>query len=743
MKKLKLAVLLILCAVMIFPLFTVGVSASSAYQTYTYSIDGKALYSPDAYSASKTVGGSDWRAALEEFYPDAKSESDEKKDSDSRLKLSSPGDMVTDSEKKVYIADSGNNRIVVLSRYLELEYVIADFVNDKGNPDSFTNPQGVFVVNPKDDDNGEIWVCDTDHNRLVVFDRVTFEFKKIVDQPQSQLFDDDAVYKPVAMAIDQYGRIYVVSSTTYQGIIVMDSDGEFVGFIGAQAVTISAWEILWRKLQTDEQKKVSAKLISTEYNNISITEDGFVYVTTSSIKESSVQGAIQGKSKAGTYLPVKLLNPSGEEIMRRNGFWPPAGEIDYSTDRSDNVYGVSTITDVAVGPEKTWSIIDEKRQKIYTYDFNGNLLFAFGDKGSMLGSLAGLEAICYQGDTLLALDKNNDGGCIVVYERTKYGDLLIRAISAQNSLDYDEAIDCWKEVLQRNSNFDAAYVGIGNAMYRNGSYKDALAMYEVAYDTENWSEAYKEVRKEWMSKWFLLVIVLIVGVIIGVIKWFQYAAKVNKRVSTDGRAKKTFGQELIYGFYVIFHPFDGFYDLKHERRGSVRASLVFLGIAVLTFFYQGVGQGYVLNPTGKVTTILTQLISVVVPLFLFVLANWCLTTLFDGEGSFKDIFIASSYSLLPLPLLIIPATVASNWVSSSEASIITFIGTVAFIWVGILLFFGTMVTHDYTMVKNIVIIFFTIVAMAVIVFIVLLFSMLLSKLVSLVTNLITEIQYRV
>lgn len=735
MKKLKFAVLLVLCAVMLFPLFTVGASASSAYQTYTYSIDGKALYSPDAYSASKTVGSAD--LAFASFYPNASADSLKK-----LTKLDNPGDMVTDSEKKVYIADSGNNRIVVLSRYLELDYIISDFINDKGNPDSFTNPQGVFVVNPKDGDNGEIWVCDTDHNRLVVFDRVTFEFKKIIDQPQSQLFDSDAVYKPVAMAIDQYGRIYVVSSTTYQGIIVMDSEGEFVGFIGAQAVTISAWQILWRKLQTDEQKKVSAKLISTEYNNISITEDGFVYVTTSSIAESSVQGAINGKSKSGTYLPVKLLNPSGEEIMRRNGFWPPAGEIDYSTDSTDTYHGVSTITDVAVGPEKTWSIIDEKRQKIYTYDFNGNLLFAFGDKGSLLGSISNIEAICYQGDTLLVLDKGNDG-CIVVYERTKYGDLLIQAISAQNSLDYDEAIDCWKEVLQRNSNFDAAYVGIGNAMYRSGSYKDALAMYEVAYDTANWSEAYKEVRKEWMSKWFLLVIVLIVGVIVGVIKWFQYAAKVNKRVSTDGRAKKTFGQELIYGFYVIFHPFDGFYDLKHEHRGSVRASLVFIAVAVLTFFYQGVGQGYVLNPTGKVTTIMTQLISVAVPLILFVLANWCLTTLFDGEGSFKDIFIATSYSLLPLPLLIIPTTIASNWVSSSEASIITFIGTVAFIWVGILLFFGTMVTHDYSMFKNFIIIFFTIVAMAVIVFIVLLFSMLLSKLVSLVTNLITEIQYRV
>ena len=198
----------------------------------------------------------------------------------------------------------------------------------------------------------------------------------------------------------------------------------------------------------------------------------------------------------------------------------------------------------------------------------------------------------------------------------------------------------------------------------------------------------------------------------------------------------------MYGFYVIFHPFDGFYDLKHEHRGSVRASLVFVVLTIVAFFYQGIGQGYVLNPTGRYATIFSQAISVLVPLFLFVLANWCLTTLFEGEGSFKDIFIACSYSLLPLIMLIIPATLFSNWVTKTEADIVTMIGTIAFIWVAILLFFGTMVTHDYSMGKNFITILGTVVAMAFIVFIVLLFSMLLAKLVSLVTNIVTELQYR-
>ncbi len=712
MKRITSVLLVVLSLVMMASAFTLGAGASSAYQTYTYSINGDALYSPDAYSATGTY---DYlQMGLD-------------------LNLNGPGDMVTDANQKVYIADTGNNRILVLDRYYKFEFQIDTFINEQGNNDSLAGPQGVFVTEDS------IWVCDTDKNRLVQFD-LTGNFIRILDAPESQLFDDDAVYKPVAMAIDQYGRIYVVSSTTYQGIIVMDNEGGFVGFIGAQAVTISAWEIIWRRFQTEEQQKLTSSYVSTEFNNITITADGFVYVTTSSIKESSVRSAITGKSKKGTYMPVKLLNPAGDEIMRRNGFWPPAGEIDFSTLSTAEYSGVSTVTDVAVGPEKTWTIIDSKRNKLYTYDYNGNLLFAFGDKGAMLGSISNIEAVCYQGDTMLVLDKGSN--CIVVYERTEYGDMLLEAIAAENSLDYNYAIDCWEAVLQRNSNFDAAYVGIGNAYYRSGEYKQALEFFEIAYDTEGWSNSYKEVRKEWMSDWFLLMILLIVVVIVVIAKFFGFAAKVNKRVATDGKARKTFAQELLYGFYVIFHPFDGFYDLKHEHRGSVRASLVFLGLTIVTFFYQGIGQGYVLNPTGNTTTIFSQAISVLVPLFLFVLGNWCLTTLFEGEGSFKDIFVASCYSLLPLSLINIPATIFSNWVTDTEASIVTFVGTLAFIWVFILLFFGTMVTHDYSMVKNFITILGTVVAMACIVFIVLLFSMLLTKLISLVSNIVTELQYR-
>lgn len=702
----------IIAVVMIVSCATMAVGASSAYQTYTYSIGGYALHSPDAYTADNQIINSQYMGL--------------------DVAINNPNDLITDKQNNVYIADTGNNRIVCLDRYYKLKFTISTFVNDQGVTDSLTAPEGLFVTDDR------IWVCDTGASRIVTFDR-DGNFIDIIEAPESNLFGDSSLYKPVAIAVDQYNRLFVVSSTTYQGIIVMTESGEFTGFIGAQAVTASPIEIIWRRLMTDDQRDQQQEKVSTEFNNITIDSDGFIYVTTSSIAESSVMSAITSKTKDGTYMPVKMLNTNGDEIMKRNGFWPPAGEIDFSTGSTDTITGVSTVIDVAVGEEGTWSIIDSKRQRIYTYDGNGNLLFAFGDIGTMLGNLTSIEAITYQGSKMLILDKTSCA--ITVFNRTEYGNILIEAIAAENDQDFNLAINKWTEVLKRNSNFDAAYVGIGQAMYRNGEYEESLQYFEAAYDTENWSKSFQEIRREAMSEYFLLLLLAIVAIIVAFVYANKLITKINKSVVTSS-GKRTFVQELAYGFHVILHPFDGFWDLKHERRGSVRASIVYIVVTILAFYYQAIGQGYLLNPTGAFSSIWTQAIGVLVPLFLFVLSNWCLTTLFEGEGSFKDVFIACSYSLLPIPMLIIPATILSNVCTNSEIEIIGFISTLSFIWLGLLIFFGTQVTHDYTMFKNVITILGTAVGMVFIMFIALLFSTLVGKMVSLVTNIVTEIQYR-
>ena len=125
------------------------------------------------------------------------------------------------------------------------------------------------------------------------------------------------------------------------------------------------------------------------------------------------------------------------------------------------------------------------------------------------------------------------------------------------------------------------------------------------------------------------------------------------------------------------------------------------------------------------------------------IANWCLTTLFDGEGTFKDVFVASSYALLPLPLIIIPTTAISNILTLDESTLVSMLNIIAFIWVGALIFFGMIVTHDYTIGKGILTVIGTVVGMVFIMFFAVLFSTLLTKMISFIYGIVEEIQYRI
>lgn len=702
----------LLCAVLVLLTVFSVCAAAAPYQTYTYSINGFALYSPDAYVPIQNI----------DYQYMGLTES-----------LGSVKDMVTDDDGNVYLVDATRNELIVLDKYFKVKFTVKSFINDQGVPDDFTAPQGVFVTKDR------IFVCDTDANRIVTFD-LEGNFLSIIPQPESSLFTEGSVYKPIALAVDQYDRLYVVSSTTYQGIIVMTDEGQFTSFIGAQKVVANLWQLIWRNFQTDEQRKQTQSFVSTEFNNISITDDGFIYCTTASLDESKQQSAITSKSTSGDYAPVKMLNAAGSEIMRRNGFYPPSGEVDVSNLSTDSLVGTSTITDVAVGPEKTWTIVDRKRSKVFTYDFDGNLLFAFGDYGTMLGNISIIQSIVYQGDVFMILDGVNN--TITTYKRTEYGDAIITALMHQNNREYDAAIDSWIEILKRNSNFDTAYIGIGQSLFRQGKYEESIEYYKSAYDTGNYSNSYKELRKEWISKYLFVLVAVVVVIILLWSKFMKYAKKVNYKTSVSV-GKRTYKQELLFVFHLIFHPFDGFWDLKHEKRGSVRGGATIIAIAILSFYYQSIGQGYIMNPEGKYSTIFVQIAAVGAPFLLFAIANWCLTTLFDGEGSFKDIFIALSYSLAPIPLLVIPSTIISNVVTESETTIVTLLVSVAYIWAGILIFFGMMVTHDYSLSKNVLTTLGTIVGMAFIMFIAILFTTLLGKIVSFVTNIIDEINFRI
>ena len=728
----RIVKVLVLSMVLVLLFGTVTASAFSSYDTYTYSIDGEPLQSPPAYSPDITLDSYDINIIQEKY---------------GNLPLAGASDIVSDKDGNLFIADSDNNRIVVLNKYYSAIATIATYVDDYGREQTFKDPQGVYVTNPdiSVDSRKLIYVCDTGNARIVVFDE-DYNYVKTLEKPESALLNAEA-FKPSAIAVDKYGRIFVVSLSCFEGIIVMSDEGDFTGFIGAQKVTYSVLQMIWRRFQTREQRASQIKNLSVSYNNITVDDYGFVYVTNNKIDENKQFAAI--KSKAADFSPVKKLNSAGDEIMKRNGFFDPGGEVAVST--FTNAIGVSSIIDVAIGEEEVWSILDQKRSRIFTYDQNGNLLYAFGDKGDQLGNGENFVSITYQrvrneaGEEtyyFVALDNTASGYKITVYSPTEYCDTIIAAIRNQNDHKYSESIMYWQDVLTRNNNFDLAYIGIGKALYNQGKYDEAMEMLASAYETAQYSKAFAEIRKDILGRFLLVFAIVVIGIAVAFLKFLGWAKKKNKATSLKV-GRKSYLEELLYVFHLQFHPFDGFWDLKHEQRGSVRGGLTIMGITILAFFYQSIGRGYIFNPRDRYSTILVQIVSIVVPVLLWCAGNWCLTTLFEGEGSLKDIFIATSYSLAPLPLLVIVSTIFTNVLTLQEGTIVSLLVTIGYIWVAFLLFFGMLVTHDYSLGKNVLITICTIVAMAVIMFVAILFSSLLVKMVTFVVSIITEISNRV
>ncbi len=725
MKK-KLSAVLILSLVLIMLFGTVYSSAFHSYDTYTYSIDGEPLQSPAAYQPTDTITSK--KMGLTEKF--------------GGLALKSASDIVTDDQSNVYIADKENNRIVVLNKYYSAVAVIDKYVDEYGREQTLKNPEGLYVTDARITASGEsyIYVCDTGNARIVIFDR-EYNYVRTLEKPDSSLVTE-GMFVPSAIAVDIYGRIFVISKSCLEGVIVMSSDGDFTGFIGAQKVTYSLIQMIWRRFQSKEQRASQISNVSVSYNNITVDDEGFVYITNNNIDESKQYAAI--KSKNADYSPVKKLNAAGDEIMKRNGFFDPGGEV--AVDTLSNKLGVSNITDIAIGSEKSWSILDKDRSRIFTYDQNGNLLFAFGDTGVQLGNGEQFVAITYHqvGNTnyILALDNSVTGYKLMVFSPTEYCSTIMSALRNQNEHNYSASIGYWQDVLTKNNNFDLAYIGIGKALYNQGKYDEAMEMLASAYETEQYSQAFAEVRKDVMGKWLIPVVILVIALVVLFVKFLGWAKKKNKATSLKV-GKKTYLEELLFVFHLQFHPFDGFWDLKHEQRGSVRGGLTIMGITILAFFYQSVGRGYIFNPRDTYSNIFVQVLSIAVPVILWCVGNWCLTSLFEGEGSFKDIFIATTYSLAPLPLLVVISTVLTNILTATEGSMINLLVTFGYIWVAFLLFFGTLVTHDYSLSKNVLIVITTIVAMAVIMFVAILFSSLVIKMITFIISIFTEIANRV
>ena len=217
------------------------------------------------------------------------------------------------------------------------------------------------------------------------------------------------------------------------------------------------------------------------------------------------------------------------------------------------------------------------------------------------------------------------------------------------------------------------------------------------------------------------------------------AAKAESRKAWWARYRAS----LRYSLYVITHPFDGFWDLIHEQKGTLAAAHTFLFLFLVVRVMKLILTSFqFINAPIQHINILEQAASLALPFLVLCIANWAMTTLFEGKGRFKDIYMAMCYALVPYILIQFPMIIISNGLTFEEGSIFTVMLSLSVVWCAFLAFVGLMQVHDYGPGKTMIFIIVTIVGALVIIFLVLTFFSLLSDAIAYFVSLYREIVYR-
>jgi len=202
-------------------------------------------------------------------------------------------------------------------------------------------------------------------------------------------------------------------------------------------------------------------------------------------------------------------------------------------------------------------------------------------------------------------------------------------------------------------------------------------------------------------------------------------------------------EHFNYLFGVLSRPLDTFYEIRHRDMGSVPLAVICVFLLSVFFTLNRIFAGFVVNLVNPRTIdLFSEMGAFFLIISLFCIGNWAVTCLMEGEGRMRDIITVAGYAMLPIVLILMPATLFSRFISMEEAAFYHIIIGVAIAWSVLLLLIGVMIVHNYTLLKTLITLILTFVAILVLVFIGLLMVNLFNQIYGFLWSLYTEIVFR-
>jgi hypothetical protein len=518
---------------------------------------------------------------------------------------------------------------------------------------------------------------------------------QVIQEPSAPVFQEGYLFAPQKVSVDSRGNMYIVGAQSSSGLIMLTGDGEFISFFGGNPLRTPIVDQLRSYMFSDEQREELRKDsdIYIDYiSSVAIDEKGYVYTVTSTLEDNI----------------IKKFNVSGTNYFNSDviGF---VGAVDLWVGNYGNV------------------IVVEEYGWITEYNAEGELVFTFNvqDVGIDRAGLVSLPTsiACDSDDNILVVDQGNR--LVQIYEPTEFTNSVHTAYQAYQDGDEDAAKENWEYSLEYATIFDMAHEGLGDAYVRQERYDLALEEYTLASYNPGISDTYWNVRQKWLENNLEVVFLTVVG-------FFAFRTifkMINKRKNFTKSLEQGFAKarkninvldELLYIGYFLKHPLDGFYEIKRRNRvGILTATIIYVLLGILYVVYQkATNVIFISDPNANV---LYELLIISLLLGLWVIANYFVCLVRDGEGSFKNVYIATAYTLTPL-LLVFPFVIAlSNVLTYQEAVFFNGPILITFIWVTIYFFFMIKEIHNYEVGETFGVIFismFTMLIMGVFIFVV-------------------------
>ena len=237
---------------------------------------------------------------------------------------------------------------------------------------------------------------------------------------------------------------------------------------------------------------------------------------------------------------------------------------------------------------------------------------------------------------------------------------------------------------------------------------------------------------------FASCIALVIGLIAGK---QELCLSIAKKIK--GKLGLFFNDVVKFPIYIITHPIQGYNEFKVEKKAKMYAAIAILVAYVLVQIFAYNYTGPVVNKNNPHDfNSIKIIIFGVLPVILIAVANWSITSLFDGKGKMKEIFMMICYSYFPLVVCGILRIILSNFVTTDEVLFLTIIDIVGYVGTGYMVFMGLVVIHEYGIFKTVISVLGTVLAILIILFMALLIFDLANQVISFFTSIYKEIMTR-